>query len=424
MDIIDRIKDKNIAFFCFDRFTKEMIPVFEKLGCHIDCIIDNNEALCGRKYKKIPIVLPQMAIKEKRDLIFIVLNEKHRKSIKSQLIGLEVREEDIIDLGWTDIWTLKSLYPQKWIVKNMDYYYDVPIEKSITNYYKIIIKHINNYHLNCNNSYKTTEKKYFLSICAIFKNEGRYIKEWLDYHIIAGIDHFYMYNNNSIDDFEVILKPYVKKNIVTLIEWPFMQSQMDAYRDCIKKHSQESNWIGFIDLDEFVVPGINDNLKPYFRSMMKYGSVWIPWVVYGSGGLVKRDNKRFVIEDFVIRWDRYDTVGKCFWNTFYNFDDSKMVFHHDLWTSQGGNHIPPVDVYGRYCIIGYPRKIKKHIPIYINHYAIKSLEEYKNKMSGSDVFFEDNPHNLKAFYWHDDKCNKRDISMKKWIDMLKELKDI
>lgn len=32
-----------------------------------------------------------------------------------------------------------------------------------------------------------------LSIVAIIKNEGQYIEEWVRYHIIAGVQKFYLY---------------------------------------------------------------------------------------------------------------------------------------------------------------------------------------------------------------------------------------
>ncbi|MBR7025230.1 MAG: glycosyltransferase family 2 protein, partial [Selenomonadaceae bacterium] len=46
---------------------------------------------------------------------------------------------------------------------------------------------------------------YDLAVVAIFKNEGHYLKEWLDYHLFAGVEHFYLYNNNSTDNYEEVL---------------------------------------------------------------------------------------------------------------------------------------------------------------------------------------------------------------------------
>ena len=62
--------------------------------------------------------------------------------------------------------------------------------------------------------------RYQLSICAFFKNEARYLKEWIEYHRLIGVDHFYLYNNGSTDDFKRVLNPYVRKGVVTLVNWP------------------------------------------------------------------------------------------------------------------------------------------------------------------------------------------------------------
>lgn len=59
------------------------------------------------------------------------------------------------------------------------------------------------------------QKKYYVSICAIFKNEAKYLKEWIDYHLIVGVDHFYLYNNYSDDNYEKVLKPYIQRQLVT-----------------------------------------------------------------------------------------------------------------------------------------------------------------------------------------------------------------
>src|SRR5687768_12283024 len=101
--------------------------------------------------------------------------------------------------------------------------------------------------------------KYNLSICAIFQNEGPYLKEWIEYHKLLGVEHFYLYNNFSEDNFKEILEPYIKKGEVELTEWNFTSSnqvewtkvQCDAYNHAIKKAKNKSKWLALIDLDEF-----------------------------------------------------------------------------------------------------------------------------------------------------------------------------
>jgi len=37
-----------------------------------------------------------------------------------------------------------------------------------------------------------SQKGVFLSIVAIVRNEGTYIKEWIEYHRMLGVEHFYI----------------------------------------------------------------------------------------------------------------------------------------------------------------------------------------------------------------------------------------
>ena len=52
--------------------------------------------------------------------------------------------------------------------------------------------------------------KGYLSVCAIYKNEARYLAEWLEFHLLAGVEHFFLYNNNSTDDHREVLAPYLR----------------------------------------------------------------------------------------------------------------------------------------------------------------------------------------------------------------------
>jgi cellulose synthase/poly-beta-1,6-N-acetylglucosamine synthase-like glycosyltransferase len=59
-----------------------------------------------------------------------------------------------------------------------------------------------------------------LVICAIFKNESRYIYEWLSYHHSIGVDAFYLYNNNSTDDTVEIIRSWPYSHLVIVQDWP------------------------------------------------------------------------------------------------------------------------------------------------------------------------------------------------------------
>ena len=62
--------------------------------------------------------------------------------------------------------------------------------------------------------------KYFMSIACIIKNEGPYLREWLEYHKLIGVEHFYVYDNESSDNTKEVLQPYIDAGDVTYIYFP------------------------------------------------------------------------------------------------------------------------------------------------------------------------------------------------------------
>ena len=99
----------------------------------------------------------------------------------------------------------------------------------------------------------TKEKKHYLSVCAVFHNESKFLKEWIEYHLLVGVDHFYLYNNSSNDRYTDILRPYLRKGVVSLVQWPnfalspieaesfqgALCSQVAAYENAIKLKGKE-----------------------------------------------------------------------------------------------------------------------------------------------------------------------------------------
>ena len=40
-----------------------------------------------------------------------------------------------------------------------------------------------------------------VALCMRFRDEARYLAEWVEYYLAAGVDHFFLYNNFSTDDY-------------------------------------------------------------------------------------------------------------------------------------------------------------------------------------------------------------------------------
>ena len=284
----------------------------------------------------------------------------------------------------------------------------------------------------CRPQKDTTKKKYKVAICAIFRDEAVYFKEWIEFHKIVGVEHLYLYNNFSKDNYLEVLEPYIKINLITLIDWPKEQSQIAAYEDCIEKFSSETEWLGFIDLDEFVVPNSTKNIYDFLKDFRKRPAVLIYWQLFGSSGKMNRNIEHLVTEDFYCCWKKYYGMGKCFYNTKYGYAKrKKQMLHHQFWASQkknGGKILPCVNEFDKVVVNPIHQRVPMHrkdFPIQINHYHTKSWKEYQIKITRKgDVYFANNPKNLSYFLAHDTKCEVADYHIIKYMIQLKMAMEI
>lgn len=271
--------------------------------------------------------------------------------------------------------------------------------------------------------------KYRLSLCLIFKNEAPFLKEWLEYHSMLGVEHFYMYNNNSTDNFREIIQPYIEKGIITLIEWPYEQSQFKAYKDCYDRFRFETNWLSFLDADEFICLKYQNNIVNWLSKFDKYPAVNIHWLMFGTGGVVEHDYSSNVIEQYFASWDCLNKHGKCIINTRYdiaNFHTWYVHHHTYMYYKICGIRmvIPAVNQFGYICTIdkiwGGGKDKLKSSTIQINHYFTKSWSIYSTKMKKTDVLFENNPKaDYGYFYRYEDKCIVRNFTIQRFFVKMK-----
>jgi len=271
-------------------------------------------------------------------------------------------------------------------------------------------------------------KKYNVSICAIFKNEAQYLKEWIEFNHLVGVDHFYLYNNNSEDDYQSVLAPYIEVGLVTLLQWEKNHAQMECYRDGISRFRNDTKWMGFIDVDEFIVPIKNNNIYDFLKKFeKKRGSVVCYWKMFCSSGKMDRDRQSLVTESFNICWPKMDTVGKCFYNTNFDIDYTdprNKVLNHLMWTNYKGRLCPPVNSDNRFIMYDFHKVSSNEIPVQINHYFTKSYQEYAEKRAKGDVYFKINPHDEEYFYRHEMLCTDSDYKIFRFLIKLKNVMEV
>ena len=95
----------------------------------------------------------------------------------------------------------------------------------------------------------------YLAACLIYKNHASFLREWLEFHMLVGVERFYLYDNGSTDDHEEVLAPYIEEGIVLLHQWPGAQRQFAAFDHCVETYRNDARWIAFIDVDEFLFLG-------------------------------------------------------------------------------------------------------------------------------------------------------------------------
>jgi len=103
-------------------------------------------------------------------------------------------------------------------------------------------------------------RKYRLAATHMIQNAGPAITEWLDWHIARGIEHFFLYDNNSEEKDKKYTLPYEKKGLVTRVNWPYCcggskknnHAQRGHLNHVLFKFGQVADWIVAIDNDEFI----------------------------------------------------------------------------------------------------------------------------------------------------------------------------
>ena len=256
---------------------------------------------------------------------------------------------------------------------------------------------------------------FFLAMCAIAKNEGRYLREWIEYHKMLGVEKFYLYDNESTDNTRDVIQPYIDKGLVEYTFFPGKKMQLKAYKDCVKNHKRDAQYIAFIDIDEFIVPVNHKTIPDYLHSLGKISGVQMNWIVYGSDGAKTRT------DGFVI--DRFRS---------HSLPDEPL--NHHVKTIANPRRIltffsahRPVILFGKY-VDGDGKRIKESFwtrpivtsQIRVNHYAIKSYEEFLEKRSRGRARFN-RIRGLKFFENYDRNEVKNDTIMEKYVVELKKI---
>ena len=242
------------------------------------------------------------------------------------------------------------------------------------------------------NSLRPQKYEINLAITAIAKNEAPYIREWIEFHRLVGVEKFFIYDNESTDNLKEVLKPYIESGIVEYTYFPGRCRQFPAYRDSIARNANRVKFMAIIDCDEFITP-IKHNTIPEFIEYLeqkikhKIDAVGINWIMHGYNGHYDKQ-EGLVCENY----------SKCDLNK----DSNRHIKSIVRLRSVISNTHPHFCIHKLFSKIVNTKGEEMYGPftephldeIVIHHYYTKSFEETKSKMQ-------------KGFA---DQTNKRQIS--------------
>ncbi len=216
--------------------------------------------------------------------------------------------------------------------------------------------------------------KHYLAVCAIAKNEGPYFQEWIEWHLSQGVTQFYIYDNESTDGTREVLQPYIDRGLVDYTYFPGQRQQLPAYDDCLERHRHDARWLAVIDLDEFIVPVKDATTADFLHRMEQFSVVEINWLVYGSNGAKTKEPG-----DVMQRFRRHSLPEHTLNLHVKSIVDPRrvacMIGCHEAARIAG----QAADSHGNVISKHFRNRMPQQDVIRINHYAIKSYEEFLSK---------------------------------------------
>lgn len=271
-----------------------------------------------------------------------------------------------------------------------------------------------------NISCKPDSGNHKFSIVAIIKNESVYIKEWIEYHLILGVDHFYLYDNESEDNLQEILHPYVDQGLITYIFCPGKKMQMPAYNDAIARFKKNNRWMAFIDADEFIVlnQSFPQNILKFMKPYEEYDMLGINWCMFDFNNYNHPPKKGFVISNFI----------RCF------ADDDHPINRHQkcvVKPSSAKICINPHHIHLKLGKKAVDENFQKLTPllsphanikkIRINHYFSKSKEEYLKKINrGKADALDKRPFNKNSYDFSQAGTKQSEVDLSSFIEILQK----
>ena len=251
-----------------------------------------------------------------------------------------------------------------------------------------------------------------VTLCAIARNEGPYLIEWIAYHRLLGFEHIVIYENASDDGSDQLLARLAAAGLIDHRPWPDMPGripQISAYGQAAIR--SRTRWIMFIDLDEYVNLRIDRDIGSLLaRFDPDVAAVGMNWRIFGSAGQTGIDVSP-VMARFTRAAPREHPLNRHIKTVavaaeIYRIRAHRVRLMHGRYADASGAPLDP----GR----GFAPV--HHDLVQINHYAVKSFEEFRRKRArGSALRHNEDPtkftHRDGAYFADHDRNEEEDTTI-------------
>lgn len=226
-----------------------------------------------------------------------------------------------------------------------------------------------------------TGSKHYLSVVVNVRDEDAYLDEFIAYYTLAGVDHFYIYDNESRNP----VKDTVAKNwpgLCTVIDFPGGSIKARVLKHFLDTYAAQTEWVLSVDIDEFayVDTAKHTDLKTFIRRREAAGAsgVSLVWTIFGRCGHVARPSG-LVMENYVTCNNALMQV-----KSFAKTADIAAPLNAHGWTLRQGKFY--VDARGNFFDhtnqwFHHPTGVQDAVEGQINHYWSRSFDEMCNKMA-------------------------------------------
>jgi len=255
----------------------------------------------------------------------------------------------------------------------------------------------------------------YLAMCSSLGYEAPYLREWIEFHRLMGVERFFLYNNGDRQGQREVLAPYVEEGIVVLHDWPLFPPQLPAYEHCIEHYGDSSRWIVFLDADEFFFSPTGRPVSEMLAGYEGWPAVGVNIVHFMTSGH-RTQQPGLVIENYTVA-TRHERTIKSIVNPLRVVTGSATAhnFRYDQGFAVDENEYP---------ITGWQTIATSIARLRVNHYHTKSEEEFLEKRSTRQYADGGTPYpplDLEALRQTEEIFGRHDQTIWRYLPALREV---